>query len=109
MKSRSDITLYTEKGEELFMSYGSHPNDFLLVECEHRCLPCFDAILTSYEDGFFLDVNESDAIYLDDIVYTELTAAHKKELLSRQLYGYKDLKSPTAISWMLTFDLATTK
>lgn len=34
MKSRSDITLYTEKGEELFMSYGSHPNDFLLVECE---------------------------------------------------------------------------
>ncbi|RAO72652.1 uncharacterized protein BHQ10_008664 [Talaromyces amestolkiae] len=59
-----------EKGEELFMSYGSHPNDFLLVEY-----------------GFCLEDNESDAVYLDDIVYRELTAAHKKELLSQKLYG----------------------
>lgn len=25
-----------EKGDEVYMSYGSHPNDFLLAECEPR-------------------------------------------------------------------------
>ncbi|EED17214.1 conserved hypothetical protein [Talaromyces stipitatus ATCC 10500] len=59
-----------EKGEELFISYGSHSNDFLLVEY-----------------GFLLDDNKSDAIFLDDIVLPELATANKKELLSRQLYG----------------------
>lgn len=49
-------------------------------------------ILTGYEDGFILDENGSDAVYLDDIIYRELTATHKKELLSQQLYGYRDLK-----------------
>ena len=25
-----------ESGEEVFMSYGAHPNDFLLAECERE-------------------------------------------------------------------------
>jgi len=59
-----------EKGEELFMSYGSHSNDFLLVEY-----------------GFLPDANKSDAIFLDDIVFRELKTANKRELLSQKLYG----------------------
>lgn len=55
-------------------------------------------VLTGYEDGFLLDDNESDAVYLDDIIYRELTAVHKKELRSRQLYGYRSLKSPPYIT-----------
>jgi len=39
-------------------------------------------------DGFYLDHNESDAIYLDDIIFRELTTAEKEELNLRQYYGY---------------------
>ncbi|KAL4925031.1 SET domain-containing protein [Aspergillus undulatus] len=51
-----------QKGEEVLISYGSHPNDFLFVECKYRP-----------HDGFFLDNDLSDAIFLDDIVLKTLT------------------------------------
>ncbi|KAK9617800.1 hypothetical protein V6Z94_004856 [Aspergillus fumigatus] len=56
-----------EKGEEIFMSYGAHSNDFLFVEY-----------------GFFLDHNESDVIFLDDIISHNLSEAEREELASQQ-------------------------
>ncbi|GFF52729.1 SET domain protein [Aspergillus udagawae] len=58
------------KGEEIFMSYGAHSNDFLFVEY-----------------GFFLDQNESDVIFLDDIISNNLSEAEKEELASQQGLG----------------------
>ncbi|GES60059.1 ribosomal N-lysine methyltransferase [Aspergillus terreus] len=55
-----------EKGEEIYMSYGPHSNDFLLVEY-----------------GFFLDDNPNDAIFLDDIILREFTPSDRKALSSR--------------------------
>ncbi|OQE37410.1 hypothetical protein PENCOP_c010G04831 [Penicillium coprophilum] len=60
-----------EEGEEVFMNYGSHPNDTLLAEY-----------------GFFLDVNEADSIYLDDIVFRDIRSADQhEELWLNQYYG----------------------
>ncbi|OJJ83430.1 uncharacterized protein ASPGLDRAFT_74880 [Aspergillus glaucus CBS 516.65] len=66
-----------EEGEEAYISYGSHPNDYLFVEY-----------------GFFLDHSQSDAIFLDDIVFQDLTAAEQEELKLYDLYGnYKITKN----------------
>ncbi|KAJ5910153.1 hypothetical protein N7504_004796 [Penicillium tannophilum] len=60
-----------EKGDEVYMSYGSHPNDFLLAEY-----------------GFFLEKNDSDCIYLDDIVFRDIDSPDKQEeLWLNQYYG----------------------
>ncbi|KAJ5336995.1 uncharacterized protein N7506_005017 [Penicillium brevicompactum] len=60
-----------EEGEEVFMNYGSHPNDTLLAEY-----------------GFILDVNEADSIYLDDIVFQDIhTPGQQEELWLNQYYG----------------------
>ncbi|KAI5290348.1 hypothetical protein KEM54_001769 [Ascosphaera aggregata] len=58
------------KGEEIFVSYGKHPNDFLWAEY-----------------GFFLDVNASDVLYLDDIIINDLTLADLEELEGWQYLG----------------------
>lgn len=82
-----------EEGEEVYMNYGSHPNDTLLAECEkalssssfrHADFVPFHSI-----DGFFLDVNEADSIYLDDIVFRDIhSAEQQEELWLNQYYGY---------------------
>ncbi|KAL4799389.1 hypothetical protein BDV19DRAFT_258128 [Aspergillus venezuelensis] len=59
-----------ETGEEIFMSYGPHPNDFLFIEY-----------------GFFLDENESETLYLDDIIFQDLTLALQEELNLQQYFG----------------------
>ncbi|KAE8131589.1 hypothetical protein BDV38DRAFT_275810 [Aspergillus pseudotamarii] len=59
-----------KKGSEVYMSYGAHSNDFLFVEY-----------------GFFLDNNESDSIYLDDIIFQDLTITDKKELVHQDCFG----------------------
>ena len=51
-------------------------------------MTCFGVTLTGHEDGFIPDDNKSDAIFLDDIVLSELSTSNKKKLLSRQLWGY---------------------
>ncbi|GIC86574.1 uncharacterized protein Aud_002948 [Aspergillus udagawae] len=63
-------TRHYDSGEEIYMSYGPHPNDFLLVEY-----------------GFYLDENGSDAIYLDDIIFRDLGASLQEELYLQQYYG----------------------
>ncbi|KAL6699006.1 hypothetical protein J3F84DRAFT_364610 [Trichoderma pleuroticola] len=51
------------KGEELFISYSSHSNDYNLLEY-----------------GFILDENPSDDVYIDDVVFPKLSKSHKEEL-----------------------------
>ncbi|KAJ5692184.1 hypothetical protein N7462_001607 [Penicillium macrosclerotiorum] len=66
-----------EVGDEVYMSYGGHPNDFLLAEY-----------------GFILDKNESDCIYLDEIILRDLNnRAKEEELLLNQYYGNYQLTS----------------
>lgn len=51
------------------------------------CVVGFDADLLA--DGFFLDQNESDCIYLDDIVFRDIASPDKQEeLWMNQYYGY---------------------
>ncbi|KAL4997624.1 hypothetical protein BDV10DRAFT_89305 [Aspergillus recurvatus] len=59
-----------EAGDEVFMSYGPHPNDFLFAEY-----------------GFYLDENVSEALYLDDIVFRELSPSQQEELHLQQYFG----------------------
>ncbi|PYH85959.1 ribosomal N-lysine methyltransferase [Aspergillus uvarum CBS 121591] len=66
-----------DQGEEIFMSYGSHSNDFLFVEY-----------------GFFLPTNPSDSIYLDDIIFQDLTIEQKKDLIGQDLFGNFELTLP---------------
>ena len=75
------------------MNYGSHPNDTLLAECEKVLLfssfQRADFVSSLSIDGFFLDVNEADSIYLDDIVFRDIqTAEQQEELWLNQYYGY---------------------
>ncbi|KAJ5124732.1 uncharacterized protein N7515_008557 [Penicillium bovifimosum] len=59
------------EGEEVYMNYGSHPNDTLLAEY-----------------GFFLDKNEADSIYLDDIIFRDVhSVEQQEELWLNQYYG----------------------
>ena len=39
-------------------------------------------------DGFIPDHNPHDAIYLDDLVFKNLTVSQREELKMRGLYGY---------------------
>ncbi|KAL4973759.1 hypothetical protein BDW66DRAFT_99119 [Aspergillus desertorum] len=59
-----------EAGDEIFMSYGPHPNDFLFAEY-----------------GFYLDENESEALYLDDLVFRQLSPLQQEELHLQQYFG----------------------
>ncbi|KAL4783013.1 hypothetical protein BJX76DRAFT_270176 [Aspergillus varians] len=59
-----------EAGEEIFLSYGPHPNDFLFTEY-----------------GFYLDENESEALYLDDIIFRDLSSSLQEELNLQQYFG----------------------
>uniref|UniRef100_A0A093XW75 Ribosomal N-lysine methyltransferase set11 n=1 Tax=Talaromyces marneffei PM1 TaxID=1077442 RepID=A0A093XW75_TALMA len=38
-------------------------------------------------DGFYLETNESDAIFLDDIIFKDFTVAEKEELIRQRYYG----------------------
>ncbi|KOS23266.1 Ribosomal N-lysine methyltransferase set11 [Escovopsis weberi] len=52
-----------KKGEEVFITYGSHPNDYMLVEY-----------------GFILDHNKHDEVHLDDIIMPKLDEGQRVEL-----------------------------
>ncbi|KAE8379225.1 SET domain-containing protein [Aspergillus bertholletiae] len=63
-------TKHYDEGEEIYMSYGPHPNDFLFAEY-----------------GFYLDENESETLYLDDIILKDLSPLLQEELEFQQYYG----------------------
>ncbi|PWY82250.1 ribosomal N-lysine methyltransferase [Aspergillus heteromorphus CBS 117.55] len=59
-----------EEGEEIYISYGHHPNDFLFTEY-----------------GFYLEENASETLYLDDVIFRDLSPALQEELEFHQYYG----------------------
>ncbi|KAF2094437.1 SET domain-containing protein [Rhizodiscina lignyota] len=65
-----------DAGDELFVSYGKHSNDFLLVEY-----------------GFVLPQNKWDTIKLDDYILPKLTASQKDVLQEFSLFGDYTLDS----------------
>ncbi|KAL6832356.1 hypothetical protein V8C40DRAFT_234761 [Trichoderma camerunense] len=67
-----------KKGEELFISYSRHSNDYNLLEY-----------------GFIPDENPSDDVYIDDVVFPKLSKSHKEELKKRDLLGEYPLGSST--------------
>jgi hypothetical protein len=72
------------------MSYGPHPNDFLFIECMRASFPIPTPSNTdnAYKDGFCLEENESDALFLDGIIFKDFTVAEKEELIFEQYHGY---------------------
>lgn len=72
------------------MSYGPHPNDFLFVECAYNTLSLhsLNPNNISSTDGFYLETNESDALFLDDIIFKDFTIAEKEELIHQGYYGF---------------------
>ena len=44
------ISWILEKGEEIYMSYGPHPNDFLFVECAYTTWSSFKCSHTIWQD-----------------------------------------------------------
>lgn len=57
-------------GDEVFISYGDHPNDYILTEY-----------------GFIIDDNQWDKIYLDDVLIPKLSGNQKSELQRKGIFG----------------------
>jgi hypothetical protein len=71
-----------EKGDEVYMSYGSHPNDFLLAECEY----C-SGTLTSIKLIFFKMASSSrrtNQIVSTSMILSSVTLTTRT---SRRSYG----------------------
>lgn len=58
------------EGEELFISYSTHSNDYNLLEY-----------------GFIPDENPTDDVYIDDVIFPKLGKSQKEELEKRDLLG----------------------
>lgn len=67
-----------KKGEELFISYSRHSNDYNLLEY-----------------GFIPDENPSDDVYIDDVVFPKLKKSHREALKKQDLLGEYPLASST--------------
>lgn len=68
-------------GEEVYVSYGSHTNDFLLVEY-----------------GFILASNKCDSLSLDHLILPELSSSQIETLKEDGFYGtYTLMASPTQV------------
>lgn len=63
---------------EVFLSYGSHSNDFLLTEY-----------------GFILETNRWDDVYLDDVILPKLSKAQKEDLEEAHFLGRYTLDEQT--------------
>lgn len=58
----------------------------LNVSHEHVLLLSGSRLTTT--DGFYLDENESETLYLDDIILKDLSTSLQEELEFQQYYGY---------------------
>lgn len=74
------------------MSYGPHSNDFLFTECKPTSPPIpphlYHNRILNHLDGFYLDTNASETLYLDEIILQDLNASKQEELEFHQYYGY---------------------
>ncbi|KAF2643131.1 SET domain-containing protein [Massarina eburnea CBS 473.64] len=68
-------------GEEVYVSYGSHTNDFLLVEY-----------------GFILDSNKCDSIALDHLILPQLSSSQTQVLKEDGFYGNYTLSPAVSAS-----------
>ncbi|KAL8823188.1 MAG: hypothetical protein Q9191_006088 [Dirinaria sp. TL-2023a] len=78
-----------DAGQEIYVSYGSHSNDFLLVECEIMSFlsSIQDGVLRPVQDGFILDKNKWDYLPLDDLLLPGiLRQRHRRDKLEREGY-----------------------
>ncbi|KAM5347034.1 hypothetical protein ACJ41O_010039 [Fusarium nematophilum] len=66
------------QGEEVYVSYGPHSNDFLLTEY-----------------GFHLDTNRWDEVYLDDVILPRLNKTQRADLASIDFLGRYTLDDQT--------------
>ncbi|KAF5011752.1 hypothetical protein FDECE_2163 [Fusarium decemcellulare] len=66
------------EGEEVYVSYGPHSNDFLLTEY-----------------GFILGTNRWDEVYLDDVIIPRLNKSQRAELASVDFLGRYTLDDQT--------------
>lgn len=66
-------------GEEVFISYGAHSNDFLLAEY-----------------GFILGDNRWDEVCIDDVILPHLSDAQKENLEDRSFLGNYKIDAETA-------------
>ena len=80
------MSFLLEAGQELYTSYGSHSNDFLLAECKQPASPGQEPFLTSRSDGFILENNAHDSIPLDDSILHHLTDSVTRDTLERCNY-----------------------
>jgi hypothetical protein len=48
---------------------------------------CSSFTLLMSVDGFYLDSNQSEALYLDDIIFQDLNPSLQEELNLQQYYG----------------------
>ncbi|KAJ4018066.1 hypothetical protein NW752_001977 [Fusarium irregulare] len=67
-----------KQGEEVYVSYGPHSNDFLLTEY-----------------GFILDTNRWDEVYLDEVILPLLNKTQRAELKSVDFLGRYTLDDQT--------------
>ncbi|KPM34650.1 hypothetical protein AK830_g11922 [Neonectria ditissima] len=65
-------------GEEVYLSYGAHSNDFLLAEY-----------------GFILDTNRWDEVHLDDVILPRLNKTQREDLKSVDFLGRYALDDQT--------------
>ncbi|KAJ4259675.1 hypothetical protein NW762_007605 [Fusarium torreyae] len=66
------------QGEEVYVSYGPHSNDFLLTEY-----------------GFILDTNRWDEVYLDEVILPRLNKTQRADLSSVDFLGRYTLDDQT--------------
>lgn len=58
-------------------------------------LNCIKLLTHLDTDGFFLDYNPCDAIFLDDLILKELSGPELEKLRNRDLHGY--VQSPACL------------
>ena len=77
----------SEAGDEVFISYGRHSNDFLLVECE-SIYSCESRPMAKVErkDGFVLEKNQWDSTSVDPFVMDAYAGTAVEKQL--QVAGY---------------------